>query len=189
MTRPIYEPNLERRDAELGFGSDQLFRRPAGDPYPPYPWVRRNREYTVADLTVPDQASTTIIHDGVSGSTDPVYTDYFTATSSSVTTLLVTGVYSVTALYQWESNFTADTWLLLDDGLNNATPFYSRSDTSIGTGEIHMTWRHRWKAATTLQLRVWQESGVNQDLEYGYTEIAYLGAYTGLDPDDDDPQM
>lgn len=29
MTRPIYEPNLERRDAELGYGTDQLFRRPA----------------------------------------------------------------------------------------------------------------------------------------------------------------
>jgi hypothetical protein len=29
VTRPIYEPNLERKDAELGYGSDQLFRRPA----------------------------------------------------------------------------------------------------------------------------------------------------------------
>ena len=29
MTRPIYEPSLTRTDAQLGFGSDQLFRRPA----------------------------------------------------------------------------------------------------------------------------------------------------------------
>ena len=29
MTRPIYEPSLPRTDAVLGFGSDQLFRRPA----------------------------------------------------------------------------------------------------------------------------------------------------------------
>ena len=29
MTRPIYEPSLPRTDAELGYGRDQLFRRPA----------------------------------------------------------------------------------------------------------------------------------------------------------------
>lgn len=29
MTRPIYEPSLPRTDAVLGYGSDQLFRRPA----------------------------------------------------------------------------------------------------------------------------------------------------------------
>jgi len=28
VTRPIYEPNLRRTDAELGYGRDQLFRRP-----------------------------------------------------------------------------------------------------------------------------------------------------------------
>ena len=28
MTRPIYEPSLRRTDAELGYGRDQLFRRP-----------------------------------------------------------------------------------------------------------------------------------------------------------------
>lgn len=29
MTRPIFEPSLPRTDAVLGYGSDQLFRRPA----------------------------------------------------------------------------------------------------------------------------------------------------------------
>jgi hypothetical protein len=29
MTRPIYEPSLTRTDRALGFGNDQLFRRPA----------------------------------------------------------------------------------------------------------------------------------------------------------------
>lgn len=29
MTRPIFEPSLQRKDAELGFGRNQLFRRPA----------------------------------------------------------------------------------------------------------------------------------------------------------------
>lgn len=29
MSRPIYEPSLPRKDAELGYGSDQLFRRPS----------------------------------------------------------------------------------------------------------------------------------------------------------------
>ena len=29
MSRPIYEPTLTRTDAVLGFGNDQLFRRPA----------------------------------------------------------------------------------------------------------------------------------------------------------------
>lgn len=32
MTRPIYEPNLERTDAELSYGNQQLFRRPAPSP-------------------------------------------------------------------------------------------------------------------------------------------------------------
>lgn len=31
MSRPVYEPTFARKDAELGFGSDQLFRRPAPD--------------------------------------------------------------------------------------------------------------------------------------------------------------
>jgi len=32
MTRPVYEPSPEREDARLGFGSNQLFRRPGEQP-------------------------------------------------------------------------------------------------------------------------------------------------------------
>ena len=41
MSRPIYEPTLTREDARLGFGNDQLFRRPApsGGQVIAYAWI------------------------------------------------------------------------------------------------------------------------------------------------------
>jgi len=52
MTRPIYEPSLTRKDAELGFGNDQLFRRPAPKTSFIPPWVALSEgATTVADNT------------------------------------------------------------------------------------------------------------------------------------------
>ena len=39
MTRPIFEPSTSRTEAKLGFGSDQLFRRPAPRPALQWPQV------------------------------------------------------------------------------------------------------------------------------------------------------
>lgn len=57
MTRPIYEPSLQRTDARLAYGTQQLFRRPApssaGGGQLPYAVM----EYT-CEVTIPDDTKT-----------------------------------------------------------------------------------------------------------------------------------
>jgi hypothetical protein len=51
LSRPIYEPTLPRADAELGFSSRQLFRRPApiaAEDAALWPWVLLNAGATTA---------------------------------------------------------------------------------------------------------------------------------------------
>lgn len=191
MTNPVYEPNLERTDAALSYGSQQLFRRPAPVTAPIYPWVRRNRTYAVADLTVPSGVNTSIVANAIDGSTDPVYTDYFAAFGTPTgyaTKLLFDGVYSVHAAYVWDENFAADCWLVLNDGWEFGDAFYWKQNTGQGY-EMCFNWRHRWSANETIGVTVSQLSGSDKHLLYGYTEIAYLGSFTGTPPVDADPQM
>lgn len=55
MSRPVYEPSLQRTDAEIAYGSRQLFRRP-GQGTGPIPMLRAisDSAWSVTPITIPD---------------------------------------------------------------------------------------------------------------------------------------
>lgn len=83
MTRPIYEPTLSRTDAVLGYGSDQLFRRPALSECPcPTDWavangpvddtVANDTVYNIAYDSVDIPTNSTCFQVGATGATKPI---------------------------------------------------------------------------------------------------------------------
>lgn len=102
MSRPVYEPSLPRTDAVLGFGRDQLFRRPApvveaGT----IVWARR------AQYDTTDQAITSGSQINVALNTFftdyPTYFQAYDAGSADGITVLVAGLYAISYRLFWAS--------------------------------------------------------------------------------------
>lgn len=93
MTRPIYEPTLQRTDARLNYGQSQLFRRPAPTAGGGVPWVRMKQLLIEQHWDADDQA--TIIYDDVCN----FYPDVFEVVSDPdpyAVHFLVPGLYQAT---------------------------------------------------------------------------------------------
>ncbi len=98
MTRPIFEPSQARATRKLGFGSDQLFRRPAPSKGTFGAWARFQR-ISDTDINVPNQTNTII--GGTAGqdiNTDPTI---FVINSNSEIEMLVDGIIGIWGQTLW----------------------------------------------------------------------------------------
>ena len=188
MTRPIYEPSLTRTDATLGYGSDQLFRRPAplveaGTIY----WARR-AQYDTAnqDVTWGSQVNVEL---------NTFFTDYPThfqaydpGGSTDGITVLVDGLYALTYRLFWNewpgnqqisfSGIDPDAWE--DYSFNHSDGGFNNTSSSAGGftqrlaafQNIYMTVSHNFGAARELE----GFCGCFFEMQYlGYTTTIYTG--------------
>lgn len=191
MTRPIYEPTPSRTDAVLGYGSDQLFRRPA-----PVSSIMMPRFVGQVDhnITVATAAETDIGLDAWQNDDSTIFEELFDG-SGRVIALDINqrGLYSVNILWTWSTNFNAAHAVVLVDSSASAvsfgTPNYSAWNPTFdaanyttppvlgfvrglplfpefagGNSTPYATWH--WRAI--------QRSGTDKTVENGFVEIIRL---------------
>lgn len=191
MTRPIYEPSLQRTDARLGYGSAQLFRRPAPSSTPSIPGFHA---YMTEDLVLTSGNDGRLEFDFWINDDDTVF-EAGVISGGDVTDvkLLLDGWYSVKC---W-AGFTSDPasgfagiMMLHDDTDISASPemqgvtypvnFHTQatmtfSETSyyppvfLTQDPPNFTWADR------LEFWVVQNSGVSRTVTWAYLVIGYLG--------------
>ena len=94
MTRPVFEPNLERTDAALGYDKAQLQRRPAQTGSGAIQWVRLVSNTT---QTFPALDQNGIVYvDSVTNNYPGIFDVGLSAGDSFSVLLLVTGLYEAT---------------------------------------------------------------------------------------------
>lgn len=103
MTRPIYEPSPNRTDAVLGYGNDQLFRRPA--PQGAESYCDRAYMRQIGGQTITTASTTNLIN------FDPDFSVYGVNIGINETTgqflITASGIYLLSANVLWSGTFAA----------------------------------------------------------------------------------
>jgi len=198
MTRPIYEPSLTRKDAELGFGQDQLFRRPAPSRGLILPWaiLRDGSTDVPGDSTVMPVQFTI-----ASKNYDPL-DEYFTWTATDLgdtgnwrfrLKLMKEGIYLIDCAVIWSATGTGDGSARLNIAPSNSydpygggletTSFQTGSDwetTGTADGDLQASQIQRVsgifsaQANTFLDPRVDQDTGAIKGCDGVYLKAVFL---------------
>ncbi len=168
MTRPVYEPSLTRTDRKLGFGTDQLFRRPAPSAHGAGAWARFQR-VSDSDITVLNNDNTVV--SGTAGSDVITDTSIFQINSNSVIEMLVDGLIAIVGHTVWATYDTTFRQISVweTSGTDYPIAFGGSSDDLYDPASATTTFR-----ATTgdqLKLVVHQHSGGGQSLYGGGTTL------------------
>ena len=189
MTRPIFEPSLQRKDASLDYGQQQLFRRPAPVSTATIPGFHG---YKDSNTTVTTGNASRINWDLWTIDDDTVF-EQGTLSGGDLTDvkLLADGWYSLSCWAQWASDPTtgfAGIQMIHDDTdisepsnamgmtypLNFATaPAMKYAD--IRCFPIDFTQVQSFTFVDRLEFWVVHNHGSNRTLQNAYCEISYLG--------------
>lgn|GEM_PF-6625328 len=155
------------------------------DPLPDVnPWARRSKGFDASDQTISNNSITalTFNHDyniatGESGE------GWFDVPGGSTTALrlLVDGMYTVTAEVMWSASGTFTAGIGISDGVSGGAHWVLMPFSNFTQFSFTQSFTHRWTVNTSLQLQVFQNSGVSKDVDAAYMEVVYLDAYTGTD--------
>ncbi len=182
MTRPIFEPSQARATRKLGFGSDQLFRRPA--PSSSFGAWARFQRISDSDITILNQTNTIV--GGTTGqdiNTDP---SIFQINTSSEIEMLADGIIGVWAQTVWGTYDTTFRQISVQD--INASPdviYVMGGSGSDLYDPVVIGGIVRISAGAKLVIVVNQHSGGGQTIYGGgsspddtnFLEIEYLGAW------------
>lgn len=114
MTRPIYEPSLPRTDAMLGYGSDQLFRRPARAAVPLSLFRAVQTDFT--QTIVANGASYTEMRwDCWENCDSAVFDENFVGNRVSSVDILAAGIYAITVRIVFDAEFTGNFRIIVND--------------------------------------------------------------------------
>lgn len=191
MTRPIYEPSLTRTDAVLGYGSDQLFRRPA--PVNAYT-IPGFHAYMTEDLVLTTGNDGRLEFDFWINDDATVF-EAGTLSGGDVTDvkLLLDGWYSVKCWAGFSNDPAtgfAGIMMIHDDtdissppemqGVTYPVNFHTQgammfSQTSCYPPEFLTQEPPSFAWADRLEFWVVQNAGINRTITWAYLVIAYLG--------------
>ena len=192
MSKPIYEPTLPRTDAELGYGRDQLFRRPAPAPQGGslIPGFHARK---TTNLTVPTANDQRINWDEWTIDGGTTYFQAGTIVAGALTDVLLNAA-------GWYAIFCYGVWLadpasgfggirMLDDDTDIAEEPKAMGLTfPVGfSTDVAMTYQavrcypadftqvQTFAFVNRFEFWVVQNSGVNRTLDSAYCNIAFLG--------------
>lgn len=189
MTRPIYEPSLPRTDAVLGYGSDQLFRRPA--PVNAYiiPGFHAYKNSTLTLTTGNDGRLNW--DDWIIDDADVFAAGALSGSDLTEIKLLLPGWYAIHCWASWSAEPAT--------GFAGIAMIHDDTDISEPRQAMGMTYPLNFNTAPTMtfqivrnfpadftqvqtfafvnRLEFWvvQNSGVNRTIANAYCNIAYLG--------------
>lgn len=182
MSRPIYEPSLQRTDRRLGYGNSQLFRRPApvsGGIIPAFTAVQDS------DFTTAVSGNDTVLLWDVWNNGDTSVFDVNSLSGGKLSTieLLLDGRYTLTCGVEWNNAFNATMRIILagDYDFNKEAAFVGRAGGWTGnpTATFSLIYPAPFEtppASSIVQWQVEQESGINQDTDFGtFMQITYDG--------------
>lgn len=176
MSRPVYEPNPARTDSVLGFGSDQLFRRPA----PVISAGITSAAYMEFDLKTIVTATTTNLTGGTAGQEKVKGTAMTVDNTTGRVTFVEDGIYAAWLNTEWTTAFAflkmaRVTWVVTGDQLLDATQdIIGEAETGAGVDRV-ATSSVRFVQVTGgnnfLIASVRQESGVNKVVSADLTVV------------------
>lgn len=198
MTRPIFEPTLPRVDAELGYGRDQLFRRPAPQGGSLIPGFHAHKESTLV-LTNGNDGRLNwdewIIDD------DTVFqAGVLTGSDLTEIKLMLPGWYAVHCWATWSADPAS--------GFGGISMLHDDTDIAEARQAMGLTYPVNFATAPTMtfqivryfppdftsakplnfafvdRLEFWvvQNSGVNRTINEAYCNIAFLGPRNSTTP-------
>ena len=179
MSKPIYEPSLPRTDAELGYGRDQLFRRPApATDIPPIPWIRRGK---TASQSIPSGANDTQV---TWSNVDNAYPTYFSTPIADRIRVLQNGVYEVRIEFVWDANKVEGSILTLNSPQFQWNKGWWDEQNAGHTIEHNQvaSYRRRMVANTEMRVFVVHFALVARSILEANWEVQYVGSYTGTNP-------
>lgn len=186
MTRPIFEPSLQRTDARLGYGQAQLFRRPApsGGFTPVIFRARRTSSFqslgaggAETDLTwnTWENGDTTVFDDNLSGS------------DLRSVTLLEEGVYSLMCIIAVQALASGQLVIVMNDGYDNPTIQVHPAQVAGSGGDYLYSDMRTYPpfqpvdnppGVAQVSFDAAQNSGVSRNTQYGIMmEIVYFGPF------------
>lgn len=189
MTRPIQEPTTQRAVRGLGFGNDQLFRRPAPAGDSTLPWARISKGFDASNQTINATTNTDLSFNheynmgaGESGE------NYFQSSGTTGLQARVHGLYLVTAEVYWNTNPTTP-WMfaITDSDAWFHGNYFAGQNTQDQFGVI--TLPIRIDPNITYFATVWHASGGSRLVDAFYLEMVYMGDYTGTERTAMDPNQ
>ena len=189
MTRSIFEPSTSRTEAKLGFGSNQLFRRPAPPSTSDFAWARISKGFDASNQTINNNTNTdlTFNHDYNMGAGESGE-NVFQTTGTTGLTILEHGIYLMTAEVYWNTNPTAP-WMFTisdTDAWLHGNYFESQnSQDQFGLVSLPM----RIDPNATYFATVWHFSGSSRLVDAFYLEAIKIGDYTGTERAAMDPNQ
>jgi hypothetical protein len=166
MTRPIYEPSLPRKDAELDYGSRQLFRRPAplneGLIWEPA-WGWRHGP-SGGPLSISDN-TTTNLNSWATSDVKPGQTKVDVSVANGIS--LDGGVmFLVTLQIDWQDDWAGETYVMFGNtaGILSTTTadiLYLPSGTAVFRSQTSI---HSWPFGGTVFANVRQVSGMSRNI-------------------------
>lgn len=177
MTRPIYEPSLPRRDAELGFGSDQLFRRPAPLTNTKWAWLYNTNRLTSAAGTFYNLFSA---GDGATGNTTDD-SGMVPSTANARMECDSDGIYLATVNIIWSASFGATevnlrmSWANAVGGsvIPNAQQQFTQGEGWQSLTQVFFI-QYSGSGVLNLQATVNQQTGVDQTVSSASLRVVRL---------------
>lgn len=197
MTRPIFEPSTSRTEAKLGFGSNQLFRRPAPHAGTTPTALRGVRDYGTG-LVVASASETPVTFTDWENEDSTVFAETLSGGNLQKVGFLQQGIYTVTITILWEIGFDGITEVCwLDDSTTTGNwPFGQTGNMGqFGSGRAQDSFEYPLTLSITKKFplygvttgdvsggtygqifaKVIQRSGSNKDLTTVTMDIFYWG--------------
>ena len=191
MTRPIYEPSLQRTDRRLTYGNDQLFRRPAptAADVAAYPYVFRELAgsgQVVGGGTLATISWDTFIDDQAQGYFSAEDTESFSIDEPITADDIGGGVYEFLVYTHWDPEFNSFCQVQVACNPFGYFPtaygkpsLYSSGGSQVdGAAALTLSFQARLpQGSSSTSIIVAHENASNQTIEYAVYRVARVGTW------------